>query len=55
MKCPKCHYEFPSPQAQAAGRVGGKARVPKGFASPAVLAKALASRRRKARQRAKNP
>jgi hypothetical protein len=31
--------------AQALGRKGGKARVPKGFASPEVMAKALETRR----------
>lgn len=36
-----------SPYMTAIGRKGGQARVPKGFASPAVHAKALATRRAK--------
>jgi hypothetical protein len=49
MRCPKCGHEFANPTAQAGGRAGGAARVAKGFASPAVQAKAMATRRRKAR------
>ena len=49
MICQKCGHEFPNPTAQAGGRAGGAARVAKGFASPAVQAKALATRRSKAR------
>ena len=49
MRCPKCGHEFANPTAQAGGRAGGAARVAKGFASPAVLAKALATRKRKAK------
>ena len=49
MRCPACGHEFKSPVAVAGGKAGGKAQVPKGFASPAVLRKALATRRRKAR------
>lgn len=40
MMCPKCKHKFPSPVAMAGGRIGGKARVPKGFASAAVQRKA---------------
>jgi hypothetical protein len=47
MRCPNCGFEFINPDSQAAGRRGGAARVAKGFASPAVLAKALATRARK--------
>ena len=48
MKCPHCGAEF-----RDEGRVkGGRARSPsKGFGSPAVLAKALATRKRKAAER----
>jgi hypothetical protein len=49
MICPKCGHEFKSPVAQAGGRVGGAAKVPKGFASARVLAKALRTRARNAR------
>jgi hypothetical protein len=49
MRCPACGHKFANPTAQAGGRAGGAARVAKGFASPAVQAKALATRRRKAR------
>lgn len=49
MKCPACGHEFANPTAQAGGRAGGAARVAKGFASPAVQAKALATRKRKAK------
>jgi hypothetical protein len=49
MRCPACGHEFANPTAQAGGRVGGAARVAKGFASPAVQAKALATRRRKSK------
>lgn len=49
MKCPACGHEFANPTAQAGGRVGGAAKVAKGFSNPAVQAKALATRRRKAR------
>jgi hypothetical protein len=45
MKCPVCGAEFKNPTAQA----GGRAKVAKGFASPAVLRKALATRKRNAR------
>ena len=51
MKCPVCGHEFPSPVAQAGGRAGGAAKVSKGFASPAVMRKALATRRRNAREK----
>jgi len=48
MKCPHCGAEFKDP-----GRVaGGKAHSPsKGFGSPAVLAKAMETRRRNAEAR----
>ena len=49
MICPKCGHEFKSPVAVAGGEAGGKARVPKGFASPRVQALALKTRKRKAR------
>jgi len=49
MRCPACGHEYANPTAQAGGRAGGAARVPKGFASAAVQAKALATRKRKAR------
>lgn len=49
MRCPACGHEFANPTAQAGGRAGGAARVAKGFSSPAVQAKALATRKRKAR------
>ncbi len=49
MICPKCGHEFKSPVAVAGGKAGGKARVPKGFASAEVQAKAQATRKRKAR------
>ena len=42
MICPKCGAKFPNPIAQA----GGRAKVPKGFADPRVMRKALATRRR---------
>jgi Na+-translocating ferredoxin:NAD+ oxidoreductase RNF subunit RnfB len=51
MTCPRCGYPGLDPRAQAAGRLGGRAKVPKGFADPKVLAKALATRRMKAQQR----
>ena len=50
MKCPACGHEFKNPVSQA----GGRAQVPKGFASPAVLRKALATRKRNARAK-RNP
>lgn len=40
IKCPKCGYPLQNPVSQA----GGKAKVSKGFASPEVMAKALATR-----------
>ena len=49
MICPKCGHEFKSPVAVAGGEAGGKARVAKGFASPRVQARALATRKRNAR------
>ena len=51
--CPRCHYPGHHPNAAAWGAQGGKAKVPKGFSSPAVLAKALATRRAKAEAKAK--
>jgi hypothetical protein len=46
MRCPACGHDYKNPIAQAGGRAGGAARVPKGFSKPSVLAKALATRRR---------
>lgn len=51
MRCPKCGK--PMVCAACAGRVGGAARVAKGFASAEVQAKAQATRKRKA-QAARN-
>jgi hypothetical protein len=51
MNCPRCNYPGKDPRAVAAGRIGGQAKVRKGFADPKVLAKALATRRMKAQQR----
>ena len=48
--CPRCGYPGPDPRAQVAGRKGGAARVPKGFAVRRVLKKALATRRENARR-----
>ena len=45
MRCPACGHEFANPTAQA----GGRAQVPKGFASASVMRKALATRKRNAR------
>jgi hypothetical protein len=45
MRCPKCGHDFPNPTASA----GGKARCAKGFASHAVMRKALATRARNRR------
>ena len=45
MICPKCGHSFKAPGQQAAGKIGGRVRVAKGFSSPAVLAKAMATRR----------
>ena len=55
MKCENCGHEMINPTAQAGGRVGGKARVKKGFASARVLKKALATRRanRRAKEKAR--
>jgi hypothetical protein len=49
--CPRCGHPGPDPRAQEAGRKGGAARVPKGFAVRRVLWKALATRRENARIR----
>lgn len=54
MKCPNCGHEIKNPVAQAGGRAGGLAKVAKGFASPEVMRKALATRsRNKAQARKK--
>jgi hypothetical protein len=45
MKCEKCGHEMKNPTAQAGGRSGGKAKVPKGFSSAKVQKKALETRR----------
>lgn len=42
--CPRCNYPGHHPMAAVWGAQGGKAKVKKGFSSPAVLAKALATR-----------
>ena len=42
--CPRCHYPGHHPNAAAWGAQGGRAKVPKGFSSPAVQAKAQAKR-----------
>jgi hypothetical protein len=52
MKCPACGNEFKNPVAQAGGRVGGRAKVAKGFAvagQPTTAARKLAWKTRKAR------
>ena len=55
--CPRCNYPHKDAHQARAGHFGGskggKAKVPKGFSSPAVLAKALATRRAKAEAKAK--
>ena len=51
MRCPKCGHEFKSPVAVAGGRVGGRARVAKGFAisgQPSAAARKRGWRTRKA-------
>jgi hypothetical protein len=48
--CPRCGYPGQDPRAQEAGRKGGLARVPKGFACRRVLRKALATRAELARR-----
>ena len=54
--CPRCNYPHKDARQVRAGHFGGlkggKAKVPKGFSSPAVLAKALATRRAKAEAKA---
>lgn len=50
--CPRCNYPHKRPSAVNSGRLGGKAKVPKGFSSPEVLAKALSTRREKAKAKA---
>ena len=52
MRCPQCGHEFKSPVAVAGGLAGGAAKVPKGFASPAVMRKALKTRRANAKIKA---
>lgn len=42
--CPRCNYPGHHPMAAVWGAQGGKAKVKKGFASPAVQAKAQATR-----------
>ena len=52
MICPKCGHEFANPIAQAGGRVGGLAKVAKGFAvsgQPDAAARKRAWKTRKAR------
>ena len=53
MRCPHCGHQIINPTAQAGGRVGGRARVAKGFSDPAVQARALATRRANAEARLK--
>lgn len=54
MICPHCGKAFKSTVAVAGGRSGGQAKVAKGFASPDVLKKALATRKRNAKAARKN-
>ena len=42
--CPRCNYPHKDAHQVRAGQSGGKAKVKKGFASPAVQAKAQATR-----------
>jgi hypothetical protein len=51
MICPKCGHELKSPIAVAGGSAGGRAKVPKGFASPSVMRKALRTRKRNAKRK----
>ena len=55
--CPRCNYPHKDAHQVRAGHFGGlrggKAKVPKGFSSSDVLAKALATRRAKAEAKAK--
>ena len=55
--CPRCNYPHKDAHQAAAGRaggkIGGKAKVAKGFSSPDVLAKALATRAAKREAKAK--
>lgn len=53
MKCPKCGHRW----KRRAQQRGGRAKVSKGFASPEVMAKALATRarNRKLKQREEAP
>ena len=55
--CPRCNYPHKDAHQVRAGHFGGlkggKAKVQKGFSSPSVLAKALATRRAKAEAKAK--
>ncbi len=51
MKCPKCGFKYKNPVSVAGGQVTG---LPKGFACARVLRKALATRRRNARQNRKD-
>jgi len=44
MRCEKCGHYQPNPISQAGGKVGGRAKVAKGFASPDVQAKAQKTR-----------
>ena len=52
MKCPNCGAEIKNPTAVAGGLAGGPAKVSKGFASPAVMRKALRTRRANAKRKA---
>ena len=54
--CPRCHYPGHHPNAAAWGAIGGKAKVPKGFAvagQPSAEARKLGWVKRKAKAEAK--
>ena len=44
MRCPKCGHSWKRKACVTGGRKGGSAKVSKGFSSPDVLARALATR-----------
>ena len=52
MICEKCGHEQPNPISQAGGKVGGRAKVAKGFSSPDVQAKAQQTRLEKKKRKA---
>jgi hypothetical protein len=45
MRCPRCSYYWKAKGQVRGGKLGGRAKVPKGFSDPAVLAKALFTRK----------